>query len=64
MAAQRIVHLCNSVEMLAYALERLNGRGRGASVQAVVLRMRLAALTSELVATDVIERARQSSAIS
>jgi hypothetical protein len=64
MAAQRIILLCNSVELLAYALEKLNARGRGGSVQAVLLRMKLAALTSELVAADVIERARQGSAIS
>jgi len=64
MAAQRIFHLCNNVELLAYTLERLNARGRGSSAQAVLLRMKLAALTAELVATDVIERVRQSSAIS
>ena len=64
MAAQRIIYLCNSVELLAYTLEKLNARGRGASVQAVLLRMKLAALTAELVAADLIERARQSSAIS
>jgi hypothetical protein len=64
MAAQRIIHLCNNVELLAYTLEKLNARGRGASAQAVMLRMKLAALTVELVAADVIERVRQSSAIS
>lgn len=64
MAAQRIIRLCNSVELLACTLEKLNARGRGASTQAVMLRMKLAALTAELVAADVIERARQSSAIS
>ena len=64
MAARRILHLCNNVEVLAYTLEKLNARGRGSSVQAVMLRMKLAALTAELVAADLIERARQSSAIS
>lgn len=64
MAAQRIIRLCNSVELLAGTLDRLNARGRGASTQAVMLRMKLAALTAELVAADVIERARQNSAIS
>ncbi|MGZ9032372.1 MAG: hypothetical protein ACXW2G_13435 [Burkholderiaceae bacterium] len=64
MAAHRIIHLCNNVELLAYTLEKLNARGRGASAQAVMLRMKLAALTAELVAADVIERVRQSSAIS
>jgi len=64
MGAQRIIRLCNTVELLAGALDRLNARGRGASAQAVLLRMKLAALTSELVAADVIERVRQRSAIS
>lgn len=64
MAAQRIIRLCSNVELLACALDKLNARGRGASAQAVMLRMKLAALTAELVAADVIERARQSSAIS
>jgi hypothetical protein len=64
MAAQRIIHLCNSVELLAYTLEKLNARGRGGSAQAVLLRMKLAALTAELVAADLIERARQRSPIS
>jgi hypothetical protein len=64
MGAERIIRLCNSVELLAGALDKLNARGRGASAQAVLLRMKLAALTSELVAADVIERARQRSAIS
>jgi hypothetical protein len=64
MAARRIIHLCNNVELLAYTLEKLNARGRGGSAQAVLLRMKLAALTAELVAADLIERARQSSAIS
>ena len=64
MAAQRILRLCNNVELLAYTLEKLNARGRGSSAQAVLLRMKLAALTAELVAADVIERVRQKSAIS
>ena len=64
MAAHRIIHLCNNVEVLAYALEKLNARGRGASAQAVLLRMKLAALTAELIAADLIERTRQKSAIS
>jgi len=64
MGAQRIIRLCNSVELLAGTLDKLNARGRGASAQAVLLRMKLAALTAELVAADVIERARQRSAIS
>jgi len=64
MRTQRIIRLCNSVELLAGTLDKLNARGRGASVQAVLLRMKLAALTAELVASDVIERARQRSAIS
>ena len=64
MGAELIIRLCNNVELLASALDKLNARGRGASAQAVLLRMKLAALTADLVAADVIERARQRSAIS
>ncbi len=63
MAAQRILHLCNNVEALALRLEKLNERASGEGAQAVLLRMRLAALTTELIATDLIERARQTSAL-
>lgn len=63
MSTLRIIRLCNNVELLAFALEKLNARGRGGSAQAVLLRMKLAALTAELVAADLIERARQGSAI-
>jgi hypothetical protein len=62
MSAVRIIRLCNNVETLAHALERLNSRGRSGSTQAVMMRMKLAALTAELVAADLIERARQTSA--
>lgn len=63
MAAQKILHLCNNVEALGLRLERLNERASGEGAQAVLLRMRLAALTTELIATDLIERARQRSAL-
>ena len=63
MAAQRIVHLCNNVESLAYTLEKLSERASSDSAQTVLLRMRLAALTTELIATDLIERARQGSVL-
>ena len=63
MAAQRILHLCNNVEALALRLEKLNERASGERAQAVLLRMRLAALTTELIATDLIERARQGSVL-
>lgn len=46
--------LCNNVEALALALREL---------YAVVLRMKLAALTTELIAADLIERARRTSAV-
>jgi hypothetical protein len=64
MAAQRIVHLCNNVEALAYTLEKLSERASSDRAQTVLLRMRLAALTTELIATDLIERVRQPSALS
>ena len=64
MAAHRIIHLCNNVEVLAFTLEKLNARGRGNSAQAVLLRMKLAALTAELITADLIERTRQKAAVS
>ena len=63
MAAQRIVHLCNNIEVLACTLEKLSERASSDSAQTVLLRMRLAALTTELIATDLIERARQRSVL-
>ena len=54
--------LCNNVETLALALRELYAIRRGSSVTAVVLRMKLAALTTELLAADLIERARRTSA--
>jgi hypothetical protein len=63
MADQRIVHLCNNVEALAYTLEKLSERASSNSAQTMLLRMRLAALTTELIATDLIERARQRSVL-
>ena len=63
MAAQRIVHLCNNIEALACTLEKLSERASSDSAQTVLLRMRLAALTTELIATDLIERARQGSVL-
>ena len=63
MTAQRIVHLCDSIDVLASTLGKLNERTSGEEAQAVLLRMRLAALTTELLATDLIERARQRSVL-
>ena len=51
--------LCNKVEVLTLALGELNVFGRGSSATAVVLRMKLAALTTELIAAELIERARR-----
>jgi hypothetical protein len=64
MVPQRIIHLCHDVEALASTLERMSERRCGDDAQAVVLRMRLAALTTELIATDLIERTRRSAAVS
>lgn len=59
MIIPRIVELCNTVEALALELDRLNARGRGHTAPAVLMRMKLAAMTAELVTADVIERARE-----
>lgn len=53
--------LCNKVEVLTLALGQLDAAGRSSSATVVVLRMKLAALTTELIAADLIERARRKS---
>ena len=60
--ARRIIKLCGEVEVLANALEKLDVRRQVESTQAVLLRMQLAAVTSELVAADLIERVRRNAA--
>ena len=45
--------------MLTLMLGQLDAIGRNSSTTAVVLRMKLAALTTELIAADLIERARR-----
>jgi len=59
MILPRIVELCNNVETLATELDRLNACGRGGTTPAVLMRMKLAALTAELVTADLIERMRE-----
>lgn len=61
MSVPRIIKLCNNVEGLARELDRMNERGRGSSTTAVLVRMKLAALTVELISADLIERARTES---
>ena len=51
--------LCDKVETLTLMLEQLDAIGRNSSTTAVVLRMKLAALTTELIAAHLIERARR-----
>jgi hypothetical protein len=51
--------LCNKVEVLTVTLGQLDAIGRSSSATAIVLRMKLAALMTELVAADLIERARR-----
>lgn len=61
-SARRISRLCNHVEALAQALERVDVSVHVGSTQAVLLRMQLAAVTAELVAADLIERVRRNAA--
>ena len=51
--------LCDKVEALTLVLGQLDAIGRNSSTTAVVLRMKLAALTTELIAAHLIERARR-----
>ena len=59
-----IGRLNSNVQVLASTLGELDALGHGDSVAAVVLRMKMAALTTELLAADLIERARRASRIS
>ena len=63
MAAQKVIRLCNNVGVLVCTLAKLNERASGDMAQEILLRMRLAALTTELIATDLIERAQQRSVL-
>jgi hypothetical protein len=64
MEPRQLVHLCRNVESLAYTLDELDASGRGDSATAVLLRVELAALSTELIAASFIERARRESAVS
>lgn len=61
MISDRIVRLCKHVELLACELDRWTARGQAGSARAVLLRMKLAAMTSELVTADLVERMQQAS---
>jgi len=62
----KIIHLCRHVELLACELDRWTARGQAGTARAVLLRMKLAAMTAELVSADLVERmqlaSRQSNA--
>jgi crotonobetainyl-CoA:carnitine CoA-transferase CaiB-like acyl-CoA transferase len=59
MISDRIVQLCKDVERLACELDRLTARGHSRTVYAVLMRMKLAAMTAELVTADLVERLQQ-----
>jgi hypothetical protein len=54
--SDRIIRLCARVELLACELDRWTARGRGNSARAVMLRMKLAAMTADLVTDELVER--------
>jgi len=62
----KIIRLCRHVELLACELDRWTARGQAGTAHAVLLRMKLAAMTAELVSADLVERmqlaSRQSNA--
>ena len=62
MMSHRIIQLCKDVERLACELDRLTSRGHSRTVYAVLMRMRLAAMTAELVTADLVERLQQAPA--
>ena len=59
MISDRIIRLCKDVEGLACDLDLLTARGHSRTVYAVLMRMRLAAMTAELVTADLVERLQQ-----
>ena len=59
MISDRIIRLCKDVERLACELDLLTARGHSRTVYAVLMRMRLAAMTAELVTADLVERLQQ-----
>ncbi|MEP6609500.1 MAG: hypothetical protein ABJA83_12580 [Burkholderiaceae bacterium] len=60
MMSDRIIRLCKHVELLACELDRWTARGQAGTARAVLLRMKLAAMTADLVAGDLIERLQDS----
>ena len=56
MMSERIIRLCKDVERLACELDRLTARGHSRNSYAVLMRMKLAAMTADLVTSDLIER--------
>jgi hypothetical protein len=61
MISDRIIRLCKHVELLACELDRWTARGQASTARAVLLRMKLAAMMSDLVTSDLIERMQQAS---
>lgn len=61
MMSARLIRLCKDVERLACELDRLTTRGHSRTAYAVLMRMKLAALTADLVTADLIERMQQAS---
>ena len=59
MISDRIIRLCKDFERLACELDLLTARGHSRTVYAVLMRMRLAAMTAELVTADLVERLQQ-----
>ena len=63
MMSDRIVQLCKDVERLACELDRLTTRGHSRTVYAVLMRMKLAAMTAELVTADLVERLQEATSV-
>ena len=63
MISDRIIQLCKDVERLACELDRLTARGHSRTVYAVLMRMKLAAMTAELVTADLVERLQQAPSV-
>lgn len=61
MISDRIIYLCKHVELLACELDRWTARGQAGTARAVLLRMKLAAMTADLVAADLIDRMQKAS---
>jgi len=60
MVSERINRMCAEVIRVSADLDQLTARGHSETVYAVMMRMKLAAMTVELECTDLVDRLQES----